>query len=74
MTSMMNPAMMAGMVKQSFSRQMYQIVLFMGIGYFFSGFILAKFPFNLTQKFKTLSQQGISIPLLDVSFVSSMSL
>jgi hypothetical protein len=73
MSSMMNPAVMGGMMKQSFSSQIYQVGLFVGLGYFFAGFVLAKLPFTLTQKFKAMLHQGFSIPLLDVSFVSSMS-
>eukprot|EP00831_Metopus_contortus_P032227 TRINITY_DN2608_c0_g1_i2.p1 TRINITY_DN2608_c0_g1~~TRINITY_DN2608_c0_g1_i2.p1 ORF type:complete len:220 (-),score=46.97 TRINITY_DN2608_c0_g1_i2:110-769(-) len=73
MLSMMNPAMMTGMIKQSFMSQIYQIGLFVGMGYFFSGFVLAKLPFMLTHKFKSMLHQGFNIPLLDVSYVSSMS-
>ena len=74
MSAMMNPAMMTGMIKQSFSSQIYQLGLSVGLGYFFSGFIMAKMPFALTQKFKVMFHQGFNIPLLDASFVSSMSL
>jgi hypothetical protein len=74
MTAMMNPAMMTGMLKQSFMSQIYQVGLSFGLGYFFSGFILAKLPFGLTQKFKVMLHQGFNIPYLDPSFVSSMSL
>ena len=74
MSAMMNPAMMTGMLKQSFMSQIYQVGLSFGLGYFFSGFIMAKLPFGLTQKFKVMLQQGFDIPLLDASFVSSMSL
>eukprot|EP01022_Parablepharisma_sp_SALTPOND_P015109 TRINITY_DN2109_c0_g1_i1.p1 TRINITY_DN2109_c0_g1~~TRINITY_DN2109_c0_g1_i1.p1 ORF type:complete len:1160 (-),score=115.81 TRINITY_DN2109_c0_g1_i1:6531-10010(-) len=74
MSAMMNPAMMTGMLKQSFMSQIYQVGLSFGLGYFFSGFIMAKLPFGLTQKFKVMLHQGFDIPLLDASFVSSMSL
>ena len=72
--AMMNPAAMTGMMKQSFMAQIYQVGISFGLGYFFSGFIMAKLPFKLTQKFKVMLHQNINIPLLDVSFVSSMSL
>eukprot|EP00826_Nyctotherus_ovalis_P007347 TRINITY_DN11824_c0_g2_i7.p2 TRINITY_DN11824_c0_g2~~TRINITY_DN11824_c0_g2_i7.p2 ORF type:complete len:159 (+),score=50.47 TRINITY_DN11824_c0_g2_i7:481-957(+) len=74
MSAMMNPAMMTGMMKQSFMAQIYQVGISFGLGYFFSGFIMAKLPFGLTEKFKVMMHQGFNIPLLDVSFVSSMSL
>lgn len=74
MSAMMNPAAMTGMLKQSFMSQIYQVGLSFGLGYFFSGFIMAKLPFGLTQKFKVMLHQGFNIPLLDASFVSSLSL
>jgi len=70
---MMNPNMMMGMLKQNVSSMVFNIVLIMGVGYLFSGFILAKIPFPLTQKFKGMLQQGINMSDLDVSYVSSMS-
>jgi ER membrane protein complex subunit 3 len=69
----MNPAMMSGMLKQTFSSNIYNIVLFVGMGYLFSGFILAKIPFQLSQRFRKMLQGDFKIPQLDVSYVSSMS-
>ena len=43
------------------------------IGYFFAGFLLAKVPFALTQKCKTMTQSGIDMESLDVRYVSGVS-
>jgi ER membrane protein complex subunit 3 len=43
------------------------------ISYFFSGFIIIKLPFPLTNSFKAMLQQGIAIDNLDPSYVSSLS-
>ena len=67
-----NPDMMANMVKGNI-QSAFNIMMFTGIGNIFSGFVIAKFPFPLGQKFKTMTQQGVRIMNLDPSFVSSMS-
>lgn len=69
----MNPNMMFDMVKKNFVNMLYYGVIFVGCGYFFSGFILLKLPFGLTQKFRSMLQQGLSIPDLDLSYVSAVS-
>jgi len=43
------------------------------VNFFFSGFVVLRLPFSLTEKFKALTQQGVGIPSLDSSFVSTMS-
>ena len=43
------------------------------INSFFAGFVLAKVPFSLTQQFRSMTQSGIDMPNLDVSYVSSVS-
>ena len=48
-------------------------MMVVGGGYFFSGFILLKFPFGLTQKFRSMMQQGLNLPDVDVSYVSAIS-
>jgi hypothetical protein len=43
------------------------------VNYFFSGFILAKVPFPLTQKFRGMMQNGVDMENLDVRYVSGLS-
>jgi hypothetical protein len=70
---MMNPNMMGDMLKKNVVNALYYIVVFGGIGYMFSGFILLKLPFGLTQKFRSMLQQGLNLPDVDVSYVSAIS-
>ena len=70
---LMNPNMMGDMMKKNLVNALYYIVIFVGGGYFFSGFILLKFPFGLTQKFRSMMQQGLNLPDVDVSYVSAIS-
>jgi ER membrane protein complex subunit 3 len=69
----MNPNMMVDMMKKNLVNALYYVLIFVGVGYLFSGFILLKLPFGLTQKFKSMMQQGINLPDLDVSYVSAIS-
>lgn len=68
-----NPSMMGDMLKKNLVNGLYYIIIILGGGYFFSGFILLKFPFGLTQKFRSMTQQGLNLPDVDVSYVSAIS-
>ncbi|CAI7837325.1 unnamed protein product, partial [Closterium sp. NIES-53] len=50
-----------------------QSLTFAWVNFFFSGFVAAKVPFPLTQKFRGMLQNGIDLSTVDVSFVSSRS-
>jgi len=71
---MMNPSMMTDMLKNNLSMAVSTMLQFAWISFFFSGFVLAKVPFSLTQKFKMMMQKGVEIQNLDVKYVSSLSL
>lgn len=43
------------------------------MSFFFSGFVLVKLPFPLTDRFKSMLQRGIFLNSLNVSYVSSLS-
>ena len=43
------------------------------VNYFFTGFILAKIPFPLTQKFRGMMQNGVDVESIDVRYVSALS-
>jgi hypothetical protein len=70
---LMNPNMMFDMLKKSGVSGLYYVIIFVGVGFFFSGFILLKLPFGLTQKFRSMLQQGLNLPDVDVSYVSAIS-
>lgn len=68
-----NPNMMVDMMKKNFVSMINYAVIYVGVGTFFSGFILLKLPFSLTLKFRSMLQQGLNIPSLDLSYVSALS-
>jgi len=61
------------MMKRSMLMIVPQILLMSWVTYFFSGFVLVKLPFALTQRFKGLLQRGVDLEGLDMSYVSSLS-
>jgi len=74
LSSMTNPSMMTDMLKGNISMAVTTMGQYAWVSYFFSGFILAKVPFPLTQGFKMMLQRGISIEAIDVTYISSLSL
>jgi len=64
--------MMGGMKSQMIMMVPQQILMYW-INSFFSGFLLIKLPFPLTNKFKAMLQRGIDTQDLDVTWVSSLS-
>lgn len=73
MNQMMNPNSMLEMMKGNMTFMVSNFVMMGLMSYFFGGFVLAKVPFSLTQKFKMMLQRGIELNTLDVSYVSSVS-
>ncbi|TYZ63910.1 hypothetical protein PybrP1_012157 [[Pythium] brassicae (nom. inval.)] len=73
MNQMMNPNSMLEMMKGNMTFMVSNFVMMGLMSYFFGGFVLAKVPFSLTQKFKSMLQRGIELSTLDVSYVSSVS-
>jgi hypothetical protein len=43
------------------------------VSYFFTGFVMGRVPFPLSQRFRGMLQRGIDLGSLDVSYVSSLS-
>eukprot|EP00915_Cephaloidophora_sp_WS-2016_P005819 GHVH01007693.1.p1 GENE.GHVH01007693.1~~GHVH01007693.1.p1 ORF type:complete len:264 (+),score=46.27 GHVH01007693.1:721-1512(+) len=68
-----DPSGVMNMVKGQFTF----VALNGGLGYLisflFSGYIVARIPFTLTFKFRSMLQRGLVIPALDVNYVSSLS-
>lgn len=61
MNQMMNPNSMLEMMKGNMTFMVSNFVMMGLMSYFFGGFVLAKVPFSLTQKFKTMLQRGIEL-------------
>ena len=69
-------AMQSGMMdnmKGMFVMMLTTIPAMAWINSFFAGFVLAKVPFSLTQQLRSMTQSGIDMATLDVSYVSSVS-
>eukprot|EP01112_Ceratiomyxa_fruticulosa_P014985 TRINITY_DN4354_c0_g1_i2.p1 TRINITY_DN4354_c0_g1~~TRINITY_DN4354_c0_g1_i2.p1 ORF type:complete len:284 (-),score=57.02 TRINITY_DN4354_c0_g1_i2:85-936(-) len=78
MNPMMNPMMgdpsnMMDMMKGNLTTILPQILLMTWVTHFFSGFVAAKVPFSLTERFRPLLQRGIELSHLDVTYVTSLS-
>lgn len=71
---MSNPEMMTGMLKNNLFMAVVTPAQYGIISHFFSGFLIGKVPFPLTQKFRELLQSGVSVMSLDVQYISSISL
>lgn len=69
-----DPLAMVGMMKQNMATMILPNMIMMGwVSFFFSGFVLVKLPFPLTDRFKDMLQRGIALKTLDPSYVSSLS-
>jgi len=68
-----DPFAMVSMMKQNMLSIVPNIALMGWVSYFFSGFVLVKLPFGLSDRFKSMLQRGIGLQSLDVSYVSSLS-
>ena len=70
---MSDPGMLSEMLTKNLTMIVPQIATGAWVNFFFSGFVVAKVPFPLTQKFKLMLQRGVELNSLDVSYVSSLS-
>ncbi|EFJ16068.1 hypothetical protein SELMODRAFT_179181 [Selaginella moellendorffii] len=68
-----DPNMAMDMMKKNLSMIIPQTLTFAWVNFFFSGFVTAKIPFPLTQRFRGMLQNGIDLSSVDVSYVSSRS-
>lgn len=65
---------MADALKNNLSMGISTMAQYAWVSYFFSGFVIGKVPFPLTQRFRGMLQSGLKIQNLDVKFISSLSL
>ena len=68
-----DPLAMVGMMKQNMMTVLPNMLMMGWVSFFFSGFVLVKLPFPLTERFKSMLQRGIFLNSLNVSYVSSLS-
>ncbi|THG03640.1 hypothetical protein TEA_014490 [Camellia sinensis var. sinensis] len=66
-----DPNMAMDMMKKNLSMIIPQTLTFAWVNFFFSGFVAAKIPFPLTQRFRSMLQNGIDYSTIDVSYVST---
>ncbi|KAF4699185.1 ER membrane complex subunit 3, partial [Perkinsus olseni] len=74
MQAQSDPSMATGMMKNQFMFLGIHGTLGYWVSHLFSGFLVAKTPFPLTFKVKSMLQRGVDVPALDTSYVSSLSL
>merc|ERR1712168_134266 len=70
---MTDPTMAHEMMKGQLLNMVPNIVIGYLINMLFSGFLIAKVPFPLTFRFKSMLQRGVELPELDPSWISSAS-
>eukprot|EP00850_Spirogloea_muscicola_P023674 SM000376S13706 [mRNA] locus=s376:59055:61006:- [translate_table: standard] len=68
-----DPNMAMDMMKKNLGMIIPQTLTFAWVNFFFSGFVAAKIPFPLTQRFRPMLQNGIDLSSVDVCYVSSRS-
>jgi hypothetical protein len=71
---MTDPSMMTDMMKKNMVMIIPNVVMLPWLSYFFSGFVIAKFPFPLTSRFRSMLQRDIELSTLDVTYVTSLSM
>lgn len=75
LSNMADPTKMVDMMKGNFATIIPNIVMLGWVSYFFAGFVIAKFPFPLTGRFRGMVQRGVdNIQDLDVTYVTSASM
>ena len=74
MSAMMDPSMMTNLMKQNVTGILPNIAMMSFVSYFFSGLIIARFPFQLSERFREMLQRGVELTTLDVSYVTSLSM
>lgn len=69
----MDPTHMVDMMKKNLSMVVPQMITYNWVTFFFTGFVVAKVPFPMTMRFRTMLQRGVDLNSLDVTYVSSLS-
>ena len=68
-----DPTKMTGMMRKNAMMIALQMVTAAWVNFFFTGFVVGRTPFPLTQRFRGMLQRGVAMQSLDVTYVSSLS-
>eukprot|EP00898_Chlorokybus_atmophyticus_P006412 jgi/Chlat1/6772/Chrsp50S06462 len=68
-----DPTMVVDMMKKNLTMIVPQVATGAWVNFFFAGFITARVPFPLTQRFRSMLQRGVEMQGLDVTYISSLS-
>ena len=68
-----DPSMMNDMMAKNLNMIVPQLATGAWVNFFFSGFVVARVPFPLTQGFRVMLQRGVDLASLDVTYISSLS-
>ena len=68
-----DPSMMNDMMAKNLNMIVPQLATGAWVNFFFSGFVVARVPFPLTQGFRIMLQRGVDLAALDVTYISSLS-
>lgn len=74
LSAMADPSNMSEMMKNNLQSMLPNVIMFGWIYYFYAGFVIAKFPFPLSDRFRAMVQRGIELQSLETSYVTSASM
>ncbi|KAG8347831.1 putative Integral membrane protein DUF106 [Trypanosoma vivax] len=74
MEMMNDPSVFGDMMKNNILSILPSMGMMMLVSYFFSGFVVAKFPFVLAPRLRGMMQRGVEIDDLDCNYVTSLSM
>jgi hypothetical protein len=74
MEALSDPSMTNDMMKNNMVMMVPNMGMMALVSAFFSGFIIAKFPFALSARLRAMVQKGVDIDNLDCSYVTSLSM
>ncbi|KAF0975441.1 hypothetical protein FDP41_005435 [Naegleria fowleri] len=74
LSAMADPSNMTEMMKNNVQTMVPNLVMFGWIYFFYAGFVIAKFPFPLSDRFRAMVQRGIELQSLETSYVTSASM
>lgn len=68
-----DPTMMTSMMTKNLTMIVPNMLTAAWVNFFFTGFVVGRTPFPLTQRFRGMLQRGVALKGLDVTYVSALS-